>query len=68
VIQNHWAANMAATNVTCFNPHLPLRAFLSLARERIEMRVEFVLYAADLTENYVAFNKGDITDPATLGG
>jgi glutamate N-acetyltransferase/amino-acid N-acetyltransferase len=29
---------------------------------------EFVLYAADLTENYVAFNKGDITDPATLGG
>ena len=31
-------------------------------------RSEFVLYAADLTENYVAFNKGDITDPATLGG
>jgi glutamate N-acetyltransferase / amino-acid N-acetyltransferase len=31
-------------------------------------RGEFVLYAADLTENYVAFNKGDITDPATLGG
>ena len=29
---------------------------------------EFLLYAADLTENYVAFNKGDITDPATLGG
>ena len=27
-----------------------------------------VLYAADLTEDYVAFNKGDITDPATLGG
>jgi len=31
-------------------------------------RGEFMLYAADLTENYVAFNKGDITDPATLGG
>ena len=31
-------------------------------------RSEFVLYAADLTGNYVAFNKGDITDPATLGG
>jgi glutamate N-acetyltransferase/amino-acid N-acetyltransferase len=31
-------------------------------------RGECVLYAADLTENYVAFNKGDITDPATLGG
>jgi len=31
-------------------------------------RGQFVIYAADLTENYVAFNKGDITDPATLGG
>jgi glutamate N-acetyltransferase / amino-acid N-acetyltransferase len=31
-------------------------------------RGEFVLYAADLTEDYVAFNKGDIHDPATLGG
>jgi glutamate N-acetyltransferase/amino-acid N-acetyltransferase len=31
-------------------------------------RGQFVLYAADLTENYVAFNKGDISDPATLGG
>jgi glutamate N-acetyltransferase/amino-acid N-acetyltransferase len=29
---------------------------------------EFVLYASDLTENYVAFNKGDVNDPATLGG
>jgi glutamate N-acetyltransferase / amino-acid N-acetyltransferase len=28
----------------------------------------FTLYAADLTENYVAFNKGDVSDPATLGG
>ncbi|MBV9617726.1 MAG: bifunctional glutamate N-acetyltransferase/amino-acid acetyltransferase ArgJ [Verrucomicrobia bacterium] len=31
-------------------------------------RGEFAIYAADLTEDYVAFNKGDITDPATLGG
>ncbi len=31
-------------------------------------RGEFALYAADLTEDYVAFNKGDITDPTTLGG
>ncbi|HXX42277.1 MAG TPA: bifunctional ornithine acetyltransferase/N-acetylglutamate synthase, partial [Chthoniobacterales bacterium] len=31
-------------------------------------RGEFVIYAADLTEDYVAFNKGDVTDPATLGG
>jgi glutamate N-acetyltransferase / amino-acid N-acetyltransferase len=28
----------------------------------------FVLYAADLTEDYVALNKGDVTDPTTLGG
>ena len=27
-----------------------------------------VLYAADLTEKYVDFNKGDVTDPASLGG
>ena len=27
-----------------------------------------VMYAADLTEDYVDFNKGDVTDPATLGG
>jgi glutamate N-acetyltransferase/amino-acid N-acetyltransferase len=27
-----------------------------------------VMHAADLTEEYVDFNKGDVTDPATLGG
>ena len=26
------------------------------------------LYAADLTEEYVDYNKGDITNPASLGG
>jgi glutamate N-acetyltransferase/amino-acid N-acetyltransferase len=31
-------------------------------------RHEFVLYAGDLTENYVALNKGDVNDPKTLGG
>ncbi len=31
-------------------------------------RGEFVLYASDLTEDYVSFNKGDITDPSSLGG
>jgi glutamate N-acetyltransferase/amino-acid N-acetyltransferase len=29
---------------------------------------EFTIYASDLTENYVALNKGDVNDPATLGG
>jgi glutamate N-acetyltransferase/amino-acid N-acetyltransferase len=27
-----------------------------------------VIYAADLTEEYVDFNKGDVTDPSSLGG
>jgi glutamate N-acetyltransferase / amino-acid N-acetyltransferase len=27
-----------------------------------------VMYAADLTEYYVEFNKGDVSDPASLGG
>lgn len=27
-----------------------------------------LIYAADLTEEYVDFNKGDVTDPTTLGG
>jgi glutamate N-acetyltransferase/amino-acid N-acetyltransferase len=27
-----------------------------------------LLYAADLTEEYVDFNKGDVNDPASLGG
>ena len=31
-------------------------------------RGEFVLYASDLTENYVALNKGDVNDPSSLGG
>jgi glutamate N-acetyltransferase/amino-acid N-acetyltransferase len=29
---------------------------------------EAVMYAADLTEEYVAFNKGDVGDPSSLGG
>ncbi len=27
-----------------------------------------VIYAADLTEEYVDFNKGDVGDPDSLGG
>ena len=27
-----------------------------------------IIYAADLTEEYVEFNKGDVSDPASLGG
>ena len=31
-------------------------------------RGEFVMYASDLTEEYVEFNKGDVSDPKSLGG
>jgi len=31
-------------------------------------RAAFTMLASDLTEDYVAFNKGDVSDPATLGG
>ena len=31
-------------------------------------RASAVIYTADLTEAYVDFNKGDITDPSSLGG
>ena len=31
-------------------------------------RASTLLYAADLTEAYVDFNKGDVTDPSSLGG
>lgn len=31
-------------------------------------RAGALMYAGDLTEEYVDFNKGDVTDPASLGG
>jgi glutamate N-acetyltransferase/amino-acid N-acetyltransferase len=31
-------------------------------------KAKAVMYAADLTEEYVDFNKGDVGDPTTLGG
>jgi len=31
-------------------------------------RAEALFYAADLTESYVQFNKGDVSDPRSLGG
>jgi glutamate N-acetyltransferase / amino-acid N-acetyltransferase len=31
-------------------------------------RAAFTMWASDLTEDYVAFNKGDVNDPTTLGG
>ncbi len=48
---------------------------LAVAPKEFELHINLnlgkssaVMYAADLTEAYVDFNKGDVTDPTTLGG
>ena len=48
---------------------------LAVAPKEFELHINLnlgqanaVMYAADLTEAYVDYNKGDVTDPATLGG
>lgn len=48
----------AAANPKEFELHINLNLGKSSA----------VMYAADLTEHYVDFNKGDVTDASTLGG
>jgi glutamate N-acetyltransferase/amino-acid N-acetyltransferase len=47
----------------------------AVAPNEFELRINLnlgkanaVMYAADLTEAYVDYNKGDVTDPTTLGG
>lgn len=47
-----------ATDLKEFDLHIRLNLGKSSA----------IMYAADLTEDYVDFNKGDVSDPATLGG
>ena len=39
-----------------------LHIFLNLGKHNA------ILYSSDLTEEYVEFNKGDVTDPSSLGG
>jgi glutamate N-acetyltransferase/amino-acid N-acetyltransferase len=39
-----------------------LHIFLNLGKH------ETVIYTSDLTEEYVEFNKGDVSDPKSLGG
>jgi glutamate N-acetyltransferase/amino-acid N-acetyltransferase len=48
---------------------------LAVAPKEFELHINLnlgkssaVMYAADLTEAYVDYNKGDVTDPTTLGG
>jgi len=47
----------------------------AVAREEFDLHIHLnvgranaVMYAADLTEEYVSFNKGDVSDPGSLGG
>ena len=53
-----WSALTKITSAPQFEVHVDLH----LGRH------DFVLYASDLTESYVAFNKGNIGDPDSLGG
>jgi glutamate N-acetyltransferase/amino-acid N-acetyltransferase len=43
-------------------PEFDLHIFLNNGRH------DCVLYTSDLTEEYVEFNKGNLSDPASLGG
>jgi glutamate N-acetyltransferase/amino-acid N-acetyltransferase len=55
---------------------LPFRALCRIVAEKeFDLHIHLnlgpasaLLYAADLTESYVEFNKGDVSDPASLGG
>jgi glutamate N-acetyltransferase/amino-acid N-acetyltransferase len=51
----------ALCKITC-TPAFDLHIDLHLGR------ASAVIYSADLTEAYVDFNKGDVTDPSSLGG
>jgi glutamate N-acetyltransferase/amino-acid N-acetyltransferase len=51
------------------------RLCAAVARKEFDLHINLnlghwdaVIYAADLTEAYVDFNKGDVSDPAALGG
>ncbi len=44
------------------NPEFELHIFLNVGK------AEAVMYTCDLTEEYVEFNKGDVGDPASMGG
>jgi N-acetylglutamate synthase/N-acetylornithine aminotransferase len=44
------------------NPEFDLHIFLNAGRH------DCVLYTSDLTEEYVEFNKGNVSDPKSLGG
>ena len=43
-------------------PEFDLHIFLNAGRH------DCVLYTSDLTEEYVEFNKGNLSDPTSLGG
>jgi glutamate N-acetyltransferase/amino-acid N-acetyltransferase len=56
------AATFKALCAAVAAPEFDLHINLNLGR------AEALIYAADLTEEYVTFNKGDVNDPASLGG
>jgi len=56
------AATFKALCVAVASKEFDLHVNLNLGR------ASAVIYAADLTEDYVEFNKGDVSDPSSLGG
>ena len=56
------SASFAALCQVAALPEFDLHIHLNLGKGSA------VIYAADLTEHYVDFNKGDVTDPSSLGG
>jgi glutamate N-acetyltransferase/amino-acid N-acetyltransferase len=53
---------LATLGAIVAEPEFDLHIFLNAGRHGC------VLYTSDLTEEYVEFNKGDLSDPASLGG
>lgn len=56
------AATFAQLCAAVARPEFDLHINLNLGKSGA------LIYAADLTEEYVAFNKGDVSDPTSLGG
>ena len=66
--------NIFSPEVTEGRPYIK-ELCLAVAPDEFELHIrlnlgkaEAVMYAADLTEDYVEFNKGDVSDPGSLGG
>ena len=71
---NHSAVALAVErfgrlDAAVLNAGIPMSGdLLTMPMEQLQQVLAALMYAADLTEEYVEFNKGDVGDPASLGG